>query len=884
MMTLKDYMTDESMTIVWAHRDDKSSPVRVETLVEHAELVQSFFQELTKKNGLNEAVDRLIQHLGIADDAPENVVYGLISDWFYQAVHLHDLGKINPFFQQKKMKNDLFEREEGSGDSNHSLLSSLLYLHIHLKDIKNARFSEDRKINRKLCKTLTQVLFVFAYTISRHHTYLGDVEKEDGELTKFEKQLGKLEKRIKSHPETIRYYRDANDLIQNNVLDDVRKGINKRVVTSLSPFPFYVLVKLLYSTLVACDFYATYTFDTGAKPKFNYFNGEYDVQPLIQALRSTEMYQNVGLLSQHPDTNLLPPIDKLRSQLFLETQQELEEREETSIFYLQAPTGAGKTFISLNLSLQLLNKNKGLNKLIYVFPFNTLVEQTKQTIDKVFASLSKNQYRVVVVNSITPIATEQEKNDENSDPDMNYKEELLQRQMMQYPVTLTSHVNFFNMLFGIGRESNLAYTHLCNSVIVLDEIQSYRNEIWKEIIHFLHTFSKLLSFKVIIMSATLPELSHLVNDPDIVEKPLVRQPEKYFSHPIFRNRVHLYFDLLHKGEIDLSTLLEEVMASLRDRQSKQSSARIIVEFITKKSANAFFDLLRSADVGVPVFELTGDDSQVFRKQVLRKLGKDTDGNFLMRVVILVATQVIEAGVDIDMDVGFKDISMLDSEEQFLGRINRSCLREDCRAYFFSLDPTTSVYKKDKRTELDLRSEKYQQMLIEKDFRGFYELCMARINEERGKANEQNWDHFVLQVQNLAFQTVADRMQLILTKDCTLFIDYHLKIREQEDDSKYLELQGSDVWEAFKKLLNDSNMEYAERKIKLSQLYEKMALFSYSYGIYPEQGKWEPNIYTESIGTFYYVENGERFMEEDPLTGAKRFNRIKYEKEGNSPFL
>lgn len=48
----------------------------------------------------------------------------------------------------------------------------------------------------------------------------------------------------------------------------------------------------------------------------------------------------------------------------------------------------------------------------------------------------------------------------------------------------------------------------------------------------------------------------------------------------------------------------------------------------------------------------------------------------MSDVVLVATQVIEAGVDIDMDIGYKDISRLDSEEQFMGRINRSGKRQE----------------------------------------------------------------------------------------------------------------------------------------------------------------------------------------------------------------
>ncbi len=61
--------------------------------------------------------------------------------------------------------------------------------------------------------------------------------------------------------------------------------------------------------------------------------------------------------------------------------------------------------------------------------------------------------------------------------------------------------------------------------------------------------------------------------------------------------------------------------------------------------------------------ITGDSSIQERKDIIADIEN-------MQEVILVATQVIEAGVDIDMDIGYKDISRLDSEEQFIGRINR----------------------------------------------------------------------------------------------------------------------------------------------------------------------------------------------------------------------
>src|SRR5690606_2829198 len=116
--------------------------------------------------------------------------------------------------------------------------------------------------------------------------------------------------------------------------------------------------------------------------------------------------------------------------------------------------------------------------------FNTLVEQTKKVFDDVFPEEIQKNYPITVINSVTPIIQKREM-EEIEDQSIDYKEEVLYRQMLQYPITITSHVNFFHYLFGTGRESNLAFVHLCNSVIIIDEIQSYKNARWMEIIEFL---------------------------------------------------------------------------------------------------------------------------------------------------------------------------------------------------------------------------------------------------------------------------------------------------------------------------------------------------------------------------------------------------------------
>lgn len=115
----------------------------------------------------------------------------------------------------------------------------------------------------------------------------------------------------------------------------------------------------------------------------------------------------------------------------------------------------------------------------------------------------------------------------------------------------------------------------------------------------------------------------------------------------------------------------------------------------------------------------------------------------MQEVILVATQVIEAGVDIDMDIGYKDISRLDSEEQFIGRINRSC-RKDGVVYFFNMDDAKGIYRKDVRVDTDntLMNEEIRQVLNSKDFMIIMKICNTSFKNAQGQCNDNNIDEFI----------------------------------------------------------------------------------------------------------------------------------------------
>ena len=195
--------------------------------------------------------------------------------------------------------------------------------------------------------------------------------------------------------------------------------------------------------------------------------------------------------------------------MFLDAEQVLKENADKTIYYLEAPTGSGKSNTAMNLSFQLIQSHPDANKIFYIYPFNTLVEQNMKCMEKVFGNKKEIMSQIAVVNSLVPLKENNTINAETKETTKKYQEILLDRQFLNYPIILSTHVMLFQTMFGDSKENAFGFHQLCNSVIVLDEIQSYRNNLWNEIITFLKGIAKLLHIRLIIMSATLPNLELL---------------------------------------------------------------------------------------------------------------------------------------------------------------------------------------------------------------------------------------------------------------------------------------------------------------------------------------------------------------------------------------
>lgn len=792
-MLLSDFDIDERF---FAHTRGSDK----ETLSAHLSLTCNYYQKIVTCKNLALLIDTIIEQID-----SENAL--LIKEMFENAIFLHDLGKKNPCFQAKKMGNPLFEEHLNCGDSSHSHKGALEYIHYYLPILN--QIQDDNTFFR-----LIYILYNFAYHVDKHHGYLGSIET----------YCCATQQEQKEHP-------DFNSI--KNKIDDY---LDKK-------FEFYILNKLLFSLLVSSDYYATTDYMSGLK------TDDFGVFSNSKKQKLTELFSTFTCKLKSDKG-----INKLRSEMFQEAEENLLKNLDKNIFYLEAPTGSGKTITSINLALKLLENHKHLNKLLYIFPFNTLVEQTKNVFDDIF----KNELSIEVINSITPINIS-EKDQEESES--KYEKSYVNRLFFHAPALITTHVALFDILFGTSKEDNFPLWQLANSVIILDEIQSYNNHLWWYMVEFFDKYASLLNMKIIIMSATLPKLDFFLEEKNNFVGLIGDKKKKdLFQNALFKDRVKINFLLDKTEKMTIPKLVE-----LLKEQPKEK--KILFEFIKKQSAREFYNAIK--DEYDNVYELSGDDNKAYRQYVINKSKNEN--------LIIVATQVIEAGVDIDMDIGFKDISTIDSEEQFMGRINRSCLREGM-VYFFDMDDAEKIYRGDNRLGLDLKTPKYQDILKNKEFDVYYGEVLERIKTDKSKFKSglmTSHNYFEEAIKKLNYKKIKEEMTLIKSDTFTLYFPFQIElsqykgVKEFENlDENFItdgKLDGQKVWDEF--LLLDTIEGFSKREYKKSILNSLMQFFTFS--ILRFNSKQLPPYFTEEYRGYYFISNLEF------ITKEGKFDRKKY---------
>ena len=782
----------------WAHRDRKGKK-QEETLAQHLSLVMSKCCVLSSTHHLDNQLDLLINSY-VEDFFPKTFrisVSKFSKEAFIDSILFHDFGKINENFQADvaKMANPHFKKVKSPIDTKHSALGAYIYLIYNCVEAKKLS-----KGNDEVFVNLLRIVLAFSYPIFKHHG------------SRLEDQISL---KVKFTAEEVAFMKQYLAPYKINVSTDVTNNFDqflsncfKHFETFLhqkkeaAPFPLYSLVRLNFSLLTASDYLASGEYMTDLKvDDFGVLNHSRKLE-IFQTIQTSKEY-NQAVYQELEKAEIINPqvqsnknLNLLRKEMAIEVIRNVRANIDKNLFYLEAPTGGGKTNLSMLAMVEMLNADKRLNKVFYVFPFTTLITQTHQSI---IETLGLKPDEVVQLHSKTGISAKA-RSEENEDGEygnkrLNYIDHLF----VHYPFCLLTHIRFFDIIKTNEKKTNYLLHRLANSVVVLDELQSYNPAHWDKLVYFIQQYARFYNIKFILMSATLPKLDTL-DIPDIdkdVFVPLLPDAKhKYFQNPNFAGRIE--FDL--KSLQPLPKNKEQALPVLAERVINESkkyadhnfgeakprgSVYTIIEFIFKKSATEFYKVIQPLDHGFDeIFVLSGTILEHCRKRIINFLKR---GENRKKRVLLITTQVVEAGVDIDMDIGFKNVSLIDSDEQLAGRINRNVNKKHCRLFLFKLNEPSVIYQNDYRfekTREHLSSEDHLHILQHKDFDRLYNLVLEGVKEwnetefAAGKLSD-----YLDDVRRLNFQSVSDKFKLIDQQTLSVFVPLNIPVKVEGEKER-----------------------------------------------------------------------------------------------------
>lgn len=832
----------------------------VESLAEHSHLVLERALSIIDAHGLESVIDAMCSNLA-ATHAPNLSKEAAIffKTLFIGAIFYHDAGKINENFQREKMNNtELFTKKiHNTISSEHSILSAFIFSGFAYQLYKTLPKHKERIF-------CAFALSAFAYPIKRHHGTLYDacapLFKDEISLKKLIKYTAQWEGELRE----LKSFMFSREMSDKAVKDYRERFIN----TKTECFTLFALVKLCFSVLTAADFIATGEFMTGVTVMSaeGVLNDELRERIItgVQAKQRAFEESNATV----PDN-----LNTLRLSLANDTlaalRKSLELNPSQRLFYLEAPTGAGKTHLSLLLAAEILSQRPTTRTMLYVFPFTTLITQTAQTLASTLGVESGKE--MAELHSRAPLyAATEAKNAEakaeiEDELDSKYGSErstYLEHLFCNYPILLMSHVRFFEALLSNNKERNYLLHRLANSVVIIDEIQSYDPRKWDKIAYALSEYSEAFNITVIVMSATLPKIGQLLNTEAHLYgdrfATLVANKTRYFTAPEFAGRVRFSDKYLEP----LSGLQDEewmqriagILVEEADVYSTTSGrgARVLVEVLTKKRAQRLYTFLREQKnnsegvlfkklQGYEILHLSGTILEPQRRTIIHNLKKNTMNN-----VILVATQVIEAGVDVDMDIGFKDMATFDSDEQFAGRVNRNATKSNSIVYLFQTDDAGSIYGKDLRRKAYRTMTQTQRLAIleSKDFDRAYSDVLGTLTKQGSdEMSKDSFLNFREMIHKLGYAKVSKEAQLL--EDNTVSIFVPLAIPEETVRTYYSEeflalfpascredgfIYGERLWELYTGLIRNTSLKqtnFLAHKEQMKSLSALIAQFTFS---------------------------------------------------------
>jgi len=456
---------------------------------------------------------------------------------------------------------------------------------------------------------------------------------------------------IAGHHRGLYDYCDYVEETKREIPDDVT--IEERIPFSMPKFgkaekyDYHHVIRMLFSCLVDADSLDTESF---MNPEQASLRGSHArMEDLLVRLK----FHLQILKEQSLDTEL----NRIRN--YVQEQCIKESRGETGFYSLTVPTGGGKTLASVLWALSHAVRHH-MSRIVIAIPYTSIITQTAATLKDIFGEDNVLEHH----SSFDP----------ESIKDKKLRERMqLATENWDYPIIVTTNVQLFESLFSNKRSDCRKLHNLAKSVIVLDEVQTLPMGFYKPIVYTLDTLHRLFGASVLFTTASQPVLTGHIDGTN----PSVGFDALKSVHEIIPVEWRLY-DKLRRVELKFyknSFSYDEIASEVARHQ------RVLCIVNTRRDARGIYERLPQDGIRLHLSRMMTPSHISATIKYIKDILKDNSD----KPIRVVSTQLIEAGVDIDFPVVFRQEAGLDSILQAAGRCNREGKQGICTTYVFSLE-------------------------------------------------------------------------------------------------------------------------------------------------------------------------------------------------------
>ncbi len=736
----------------------------------------------------------------------------------------HDFGKYTTYFQ-----NYLLNQIE-TAKANHGFVSALFTFYLLRK------FISEEQAGKK-----NSIFSLLAYIIVLHHH--GNLENlEDDCIFDTQKGLNRcsvlktqLEDLLKHKAEIEKEYRELNFNMNLEDFAANKDGLIEKVeelsfeyldLDNEQKEYFYSTLMFLYSVLIDAD---------KREAAGTEFAERKQIPENIVNIYKKEEFAGVGNSR----------INRLREEVYNKVMNKMDNISlDKHLFTLTSPTGSGKTLTSFAAALRLREKIRRCRgytpRIIYSLPFTSIIDQNYDGLEKVLSKIdgfeaNRDSY-IIKHHHLADIGYVKDNKEKALD------EALLLIESWESEVIVTTFIQFLYTVLGYKNSFLKKFHNIAGSIILLDEVQNIPVEYWPLISKALRLLAKYFDCYVILLTATKP----LIFKEGEAEE-LLDNHKKHFDN---LDRTKLICDLKEKT-------IDDMVNDFIERYDNSKSYLLVLNTIL--SSLRVYEKLKNRLAGEG-FDVENDfyylSTNIYPKERQQRIKEIRDRIKAGDKLVVVSTQVIEAGVDIDMDVIYRDLGPIDSIVQVAGRGNREWSPCCSEVYIYNLKDSIRPYSamvyggihcKRSKDLLKGHSE-----ILESEYYDLVNKFFEKL--EAGYSDVDDSRELIKSMQDLNFDGLSNSLS-----------NFHLI----DKNHNYIDLfvyndESRGIWDEFiEKVYNEK--DYQKRRLAFLKIKKEFRSYIISLPVELAKNYISPNeVYS---GVFKPTCNAEHYY--DKKTGFKR---------------